>query len=282
MKQVTVRVPASTSNLGPGLDCLGIALRIYNDVTITRRNSSRKSDMIASAAAAYFSAARARPFAFSASIKGEVPVARGLGSSVTVRLGVMFGLNELAGRPLRRERLFELCAEQEGHPDNAAPACFGGFAVVRANEYQEFSVSARLHFVLWVPDFEIKTTAARRMLPDKVARVGAVENCANTAAMTAAFVSREYQKLRGCFADHLHQPFRKNLVPNFHRIVAAAEEAGALGAFLSGSGSAVAAITLRMPEVVAGAMRAAGGVAAARLIITTADNRGTRVIPGQN
>src|SRR5699024_29265 len=114
-------VPASTSNLGPGFDCLGIALRLYNDVTVSRRCGRPVDAMARSAAAAFFKRTKARPFPFSCSITGEVPPSRGLGSSVTVRLGVLHGLNELAGRPLKRQEIFELCAHLEGHPDNAAP-----------------------------------------------------------------------------------------------------------------------------------------------------------------
>ncbi|MGI8480781.1 MAG: homoserine kinase [Chthoniobacterales bacterium] len=278
MKQVTIRIPASTSNLGPGFDCLGIALQIYNEVTVARGKRSPSDPMIAAAAAVFFAGAEMKPFPFACSIRGEVPIARGLGSSVTVRLGVMHGLNELSERPLRREQIFRLCASHECHPDNATPASLGGFNVVRADQRHEFSISARLYFVLWVPDFKVKTGAARRLLPARVGRAAAVENCGNAAAITAAFASREYQKLRGCFTDHLHQPFRKKLVPHFDRIVAAAEEVGALGAFLSGSGSTVAAITLRSPETVSAAMRQAAGPANASVLITTADNRGARIV----
>src|SRR5450631_1650224 len=101
MQKVTVRVPASTSNLGPGFDCLGIALRLYNNVTISRRPGGPASPMVRAAAAAFFKRAKRKPFALSCDIAGDVPAGRGLGSSVTVRLGVISGLNELAARPLQ-------------------------------------------------------------------------------------------------------------------------------------------------------------------------------------
>ena len=132
MQEVTVRVPASTSNLGPGFDCLGLALRIYNDVTVRTGRAKANTAMVTHAAKLFFTRAAVRPFAFSSNIAGAVPASRGLGSSVTVRLGVVYALNELAGRVLSREELFKLCAELEGHPDNAAPAAFGGFNIVRA------------------------------------------------------------------------------------------------------------------------------------------------------
>jgi homoserine kinase len=282
MQKVTVRVPASTSNLGPGFDCLGIALRLYNNVTISRRAAGPAGTMVCGAAAAFFHRAKRKPFPFSCAIAGDVPACRGLGSSVTVRLGVIHGLNELAGRPLQRQEIFEICSELEGHPDNAAPAAYGGFNVVRDGQRQAFTVSAQLHFVLLVPNFEIATEHARRVLPSRVDRLDAVENLRNACAVTAAFASREYEKLRGAFVDRLHQPFRKKLIPFLDNVIGAAQSAGALGAFLSGSGSTICAITLRSPEKISRAMLAAADSPEARTIITSADNRGARVLTLRN
>ena len=281
-KEVTVRVPASTSNLGPGFDCLGIALRLYNNVTISRRRGRPAGTMVRAAAVAFFDRAKRKPFPFSCTIAGEVPACRGLGSSVTVRLGVINGLNELADRPLQRQEIFEICTELEGHPDNAAPAAYGGFNVVRDGQRQAFSVSAQLYFVLLVPNFEIATEQARRVLPSRVDRLHAVENCRNACAVTAAFASREYQKLRGAFLDYLHQPFRRKMIPFLDNVIVAAESAGALGAFLSGSGSTICAITLRSPEQVSRAMLAAANSEGARIVITSADNRGARILTPRN
>jgi homoserine kinase len=288
MQQVTVRVPASTSNLGPGYDCLGVALRLHNSVTLVRGKTPRSAHprIVSDVTERFFNQARCRPFSFSYSIVEEVSRCRGLGSSATVRLGVLLGLNRLSGEPLDRLTLFRLCAELEGHPDNAAPATFGGFTVVGSAQrgvptLQRFEVSRRLSFVLLVPDLKIETARARRILPSKISRVAAVENCANACAITAAFTSRDYEKMRGTFRDNLHQPFRAKLIQFFPRVIAAAERAGALGAFLSGSGSAIAAVTLEAPEKIATAM-ARAAAASGRTIITHADNRGAQVLPVHN
>lgn len=277
LMKITVRVPASTSNLGPGFDCLGVALRLYNSVTLVRGEKRRPSRIIDEAARKFFKESGVRPFPFSFGIAGDVPSSRGLGGSATVRLGVLHGLNQLAGNPLSRLSIFHLAARLEGHPDNAAPSSFGGFTVVRGETVQRFDVSARLYCVLLVPDFEIKTSKARKVLPSKVGRVAAVENCANACAITAAFASRDYEKLRGAFTDYLHQPFRKKLIPFLPGVIAAAEKAGALGAFLSGSGSAIAAVTLKGPKKIAAAMLRAAGSTTARVIVTTVDNNGVRL-----
>jgi homoserine kinase len=291
MQQVTVRVPASTSNLGPGYDCLGVALRLHNSVTLFRGKTPRSPHprIVSDAAERFFKRARRRAFSFSYSIVEQVPRCRGLGSSATVRLGILLGLNRLSGEPLDRLTLFRLCAELEGHPDNAAPATFGGFTVVQSSSLacgkrlacstvQRFEVAPRLYFVVLVPDLKIETPRARRILPSKISRVAAVENCANACAITAAFASRDYEKMRATFSDNLHQPFRAKLIQFLPRAIAAAERAGALGAFLSGSGSAIAAVTLQTPEKIATAM-ARAAAAPARTIITHADNRGAQVLP---
>jgi homoserine kinase len=282
MQKVTLRVPASTSNLGPGFDCLGIALRLYNNVTISRGKGPPAAPMVRVAGAGFFRRTKRTPFPFSCAIAGGIPACRGLGSSAAVRLGVISGLNELAGRVLQREDIFEICSELEGHPDNAAPAVYGGFNVIRDGQRQTFTISAQLHFVLLVPNFEIATEDARRLLPSRVDRLHAVENCRNACAITAAFASREYEKLRGAFVDHLHQPFRKKLIPFLDQVIAAAESVGALGAFLSGSGSTICAVTLRSPDKVSRAMLVAAKSDGARTIITSADNRGARLLSAGN
>ena len=278
MRQVTVRVPASTSNLGPGFDCLGVALRLYNEVTISRRRGVRPVAMVREAAEAFFARAEIKPFAFSCAIAGDIPPSRGLGSSAAIRIGVLHGLNELTEHPLQRRELFEIAAELEGHPDNAAPASYGGFNIVRGLERQMFTVGSQLHFILLIPDFEVATAKARALLPPRIDRLQAVENSRNACAITAAFAAREYAALRGAFVDHLHQPFRKKLVRFLDDVIHAAESAGALGAFLSGSGSTICAVTRRSPEKVARAMLAAADSPGARTLVTTADNRGARVL----
>jgi hypothetical protein len=145
MHQAVTHIPATTANLGPGYDCLGIALALGNRVTVERLDSgSRAAGMPAQAAERFFAAAAVTPFAFTWSIAGEVPQSRGMGSSVTVRLGILHGLNELSGRPLDAFAIFMLCAELEGHPDNAAPAAFGGFAVSKPGREADHHTRGRV------------------------------------------------------------------------------------------------------------------------------------------
>jgi homoserine kinase len=277
MQQVTVRASASTSNLGPGFDCLGVALSLYNQVTVKSGTAGGGNRMVRDAARKFFAVANCKPFDFSCDILGNVPIGRGLGSSVTVRLGVLHALNEIARTNLSRDELFKLCAELEGHPDNAAPASFGGFTIARGTDVQHFNVSPRLRFILLIPSFEIATIEARRLLPADILRTNAARNTANVAAIAAAFATRDYKRLRGCFVDYLHQPFRKKLVPFLDRVITAAERAGALGAFLSGSGSAICALALDDSKKIAAAMQRASRLFHTQTVITRADNRGVRI-----
>ena len=277
MTTVRVRVPATTANLGPGFDCLGIALQIYNWITVTRGSSNDVDAMIEAASSAFFRRSGERPFSIRCNISGEVPPARGLGSSVTVRLGVLHGLNELSGSPLSREQIFQLCAELEGHPDNSAPAEFGGFTIARSDgTLQRYRVSRKVQFALLIPDFEVPTADARSVLPKRVPLRDAVISLSNACAIAGAFASRDYEKLVGCFDDRLHQPFRQKLVPYLAPVIESATKAGALGGWLSGSGSAVACMGLGASTRIAHAMRAAYGLKNARVVTTHADNAGVR------
>ena len=278
MKIATTRVPATTANLGPGFDCLGVALSISNRITVQRAEGGAHPKIVTDAAELFFKTNGLDPFDFAWSIEGEVPRSRGLGSSVTVRLGLLHGLDALCDAPLGPKRLYELCAELEGHPDNAAPAAFGGFTVARAGaETFRCDVDDTLKFILLIPDFEIATPEARKVLPATIPRSGAVTSVANACRITAAFLNRRYDLLRGCFADGLHQPFREPLIPFLSKAIAAGERAGALGGFLSGSGSTICCVAYGDTDAIASAMldMAPPG---SHIVVATADNEGTRSV----
>lgn len=280
MNEVRVRVPASTANLGPGFDCLGIALRLYNTTTVRRGRGPAKGDMAEEAAALFFRESGVRRFAFHWEVEGSVPRSRGLGSSVTVRLGVLHGLNALAGKPLSRADLFRLCARLEGHPDNAAAAAFGGFTIAPpVGRLQRYPIKNTLRFALLIPEFEISTPAAREVLPARIPLADAVFSAGCAAAIAAGFASGKYQNLPEAFEDRLHQPYREPLIPFLPAVVHAARKAGALGGWLSGSGSTIACATLNNPEAVADAMIDASALDSAVAVVVGADNTGVQILP---
>jgi homoserine kinase len=276
MNQVTVRVPATSANLGPGFDCLGVALDLHNGVTIERGPRSGPDAMVDAAAAAFFQTSGQSEFAFSWSIEGDIPRSRGLGSSVAVRLGILHGLNQLASTPLDDTQLYHLCARLEGHPDNAAPAAFGGFTAARPDGiFFRCEIAPEVRFVVLVPDQEIDTDSSRVQLPEEIPHRDAVRNTANAALITAAFASRRYELLHGSMSDWLHQPYRAKSAPHLQPCIEAGVAAGALGGYLSGSGSAVACITLADSAAVAAAMQTV--LPGARIHVLGADNRGVTI-----
>lgn len=270
---IRVRVPGTTANIGPGFDSLGIALQIYNyvDVRLTRKQgvslgrsiaaSQRVGAraMISEAAIGFFRASGCDPLGVEVDICGDVPAARGLGSSVTLRMGVVAGLNELVHRPLSRARVLDVVAELEGHPDNAAPAIYGGFAVSGIFQGQVSCIvrklPAALKFVTLIPDFEVETKKARKLLPKSLPFHDAVTNVNRVALLVAAFCDGDFGRVGNFLEDRLHQPYRAKLIPQLFSVLNAAKIAGAIGGWLSGSGSTIIALTLEDPKAVENAMR---------------------------
>lgn len=257
MRSVSLRVPGSTSNLGPGFDSLGVALRVYNRVQVTPTSSKSPritspiaeesrdaaTQLVAVAARAYFRRARQRPFGFEIHLSGNVPIARGLGSSVTVRLGTIAALNEFAEAKLTRNDLFQIVADLEGHPDNAAPATFGGFTASGMIDGTargiRLPVNPRFRFVTLIPNFEVPTPEARRLVPASFSKADTIHNLTRTALITAGFARGDAEALRGVFGDRMHQPYRQTLIPPLTKVIRAGERAGAVGGWLSGSGSTI-------------------------------------------
>ena len=278
---VSVQVPASTTNLGPGFDCLGIALQLWNRATVDLEGSEGSvPEMVSEAADLFFDHTGRKRFPFSISVEGDVPQARGLGSSVTLRLGILMALDRITQSALSKETICAICAQLEGHPDNAAAALFGGFTIITktTRRVARFDVDPALKFVLFIPNFEVKTSDARTVVPSSFSRQDVVENLGNASLIAAAFASREYGRMRGSFMDRLHQPFREKFVPFLPKLLQAAADAGALGGFLSGSGSTVACLTLSDGQELASALKAAAPDEDAKILIVSADNDGARVI----
>jgi homoserine kinase len=242
--------------------------------------------MVEEAAALFFAhpSVHEAAFPFSWKVEGEVPVSRGLGSSVALRLGILGGLNALLGGPLSKDALFDLCNAMEGHPDNAGPGVWGGFFLASATGRSfRCPVSEELRIVVLVPGLEVLTESARAVLPEAVSRKLAARNVANASCLTAAFVSGDYGLMRGCFDDYLHQPYRRHLVPRLMEVISAGVEAGALGGYLSGSGSTMACLCLRsegVEENVGKAMAEAFGESGlpCDVRVMGADNTGLRVV----
>ncbi len=277
--RVRVRVPGTSANCGPGFDCLGLATTIYNhlDLTLLRNgkviveatgegadNIPRGRRNLTWQAVRRLLQEVKREDEFKGAIirmKNHVPISRGLGSSSTAIVAGLVAANEILDTPLNRQELLKLATEIEGHPDNVAPALFGGFTVSVMNngEVQTFSFQPRikLKLVVAVPDFELSTRLARKVLPRNIPLKDAIFNVSRASMLIAALVEGREDLLPLAFDDALHQPYRKKLVPGMTEVFEAAKNAGALGAAISGAGSCLIAFTSarsRLEEKIASAM----------------------------
>lgn len=296
-KAIRVRVPATTANVGPGFDTLGIALKLYNEIDLTLSEIPRVEllgeipvnqnhgamKMIMGASRSFFRKIQSEEKGLTIRIRGDIPMSRGLGSSVTIRLGIVAGLNQLCDSPLKKNEVLDLVAELEGHPDNAAPAMLGGFVVSGIVDHQVVYLHKKLpktlRFVAAIPEFEVETKKSRSLLPSTLPFTDAAHNVNRVALLVAAFWSGDYQTIGSFLEDRLHQPYRAKLIPQLFPVLNAAKLAGAIGGWLSGSGSTMMALTLsnakKVGEAMQKAFRQSGG--SCHCLILEVDNEGVRL-----
>ena len=258
MKKVTVRVPATSANLGSAFDCAGIAFQLYNIVSFEKQREGLSFSGFDEKFAnednlAYLGYKMAcEEIGADASVKitleqADVPVSRGLGSSSTLIVAGVVAANHLHGSPLPKKELLRICNDIEGHPDNIAPALLGGFCVSLVAEgipvTAKYAVSDAICFTAVYPDFEVQTKDARAVLPETIARADAVYNLSRTALMQHAFTQGHFFLLKHVTEDRLHEPYRKHLFRNIDEIEAAAYACGATAFVISGAGSACLCIS---------------------------------------
>lgn len=296
VSKVTVRVPATSANLGPGFDCLGLALSLYNRITFQQRSNGLsisvsgegegvipvdETNLVYRAARRIFSG-RARPTGLEIQIENNIPVGSGLGSSAAAVLGGMLAANAMLDRPLDQPSLLALASEMEGHPDNVAPALYGGLTIAIQDGdtlvVERVSVPS-IRVVVVMPAFELLTAQARAALPKSVPMGDAVFNTGRTAMLVQALSRGDYSGLGMVMADRLHQPYRLPLIPGMDQAFAAARQAGAAGVALSGAGPSLIALAEVDHEQIAQAaemaFRAAG--LSCRSWLLAVDQHGSRV-----
>jgi homoserine kinase len=297
-ESVTVCVPGSTSNCGAGFDTLGLALQLYNRVTLTRAAGAtaqperpadaRASDLVAAAAAQFYHATGARAEGFRFRIEGDVPTARGLGSSATILVGVLAGLDALLETKLSPHRLAELGTALEGNPENICAGIFGGFTISRTDPttgtYRgtiRVAVPTELKFVVASPALEMATKESRGVLPKTLPFADAARSVNSAAFLTAAFTTGNFAALRHAAGDYLHEPYRLPRIPGAGAAIDAGIAAGALTGWLSGSGSSVLCLArAETATTISAAMSEAFRAAASDCVVRVleADNAGFTVV----
>ncbi len=265
---VRVTVPASSANLGPGFDVLALALDLVNTYDVWEIPTELRievegegagliardqDNLFYTAMTSYFVLAGYQPSGLHIREQNRIPLGRGLGSSAATIVGGLVAARSISGYRMDDERLLNLAGSLEGHPDNVAAALGGGFILVLPEEGEQYSVRRlpwpmHVGCVLFVPELLVSTDSARAVLPRSYPREDVVHNLSRVALFVAAVQEGRAEDLALATQDRLHQPYRRELVPGFDDIIAAALGAGALGAFLSGAGPTVMALFDRRHE----------------------------------
>ncbi|MFD1178654.1 homoserine kinase [Paenibacillus puldeungensis] len=260
---VRVKVPASTANLGPGFDTLGMALSLYFYIEMKPAESTvfhlhgqdmaglpeDKSNLVYTVAQMVFAEAGVALPELEISMYSDIPLTRGLGSSASAIVGALFAANLLIGSPFDRGKLFDMATAIEHHPDNVGASLFGGLITAIWDgshaEYLRIDPPADLDVLVAIPDFQLSTSKAREALPTQISLSDAVYNVSHVSLLTAAFVANRLDLISSAMRDRIHHPYRAALVPGLSRILEEAAEHGALGAALSGAGPTVLALVDR-------------------------------------
>ena len=266
--KVSVKVPATSANIGPGFDCLGLALPIYNTVTIeetvlpgtgieinmmTEDEESideiifgdiprDENNIVYKAVEMLYNSIGQEPSELKINIQSQIPITRGLGSSAAVIVGGLIAANKLLGSPADETALLSIATEVEGHPDNVAPAILGGFVLASQEDdgsivYRKLKWPNEWYITVCIPDFELSTNIARSVLPESVPMQDAIFNTKHLAMLIDAVNTKDEKLMKVALHDKLHQPYREKLVPGMKEIMEAFKhEDGVLGCVLSGAG----------------------------------------------
>ena len=272
--KISVKVPASTSNLGPGFDCIGMALPIYNTITIEETvlpgtgieinviNDSESADdmltehmpmdensIIYKAVELLYNSIGQTPSELKITVQSQIPIARGLGSSASVIVGGLLAANELLGKPADEVALLSIAAEVEGHPDNVTPSIVGGLVLTSLEDdgsvvYRKLDWPEEWQITVCIPDYELSTEISRSVLPKEVPMHDAVFNAKRLAMFIQAVNTKDANLMKMALHDRLHQPYRMKLVPGLDKIMENLKhEENVLGCVLSGDGPAIVVIS---------------------------------------
>jgi len=299
MKKVKVKIPDSTTNLGQGFDCLGLALQLYNTVELTRIKERRiiidikgegeeslpknEENIIIPALKLIFDNAGLPLEGIKIREINNIPIKRGLGSSATTRLGGILGASALLEKKLSSREVIELATQLEGHPDNVAASLLGGLVTISYSnkeiKWLKMAIPASLKVIVAIPELEISTEKARNILPSKIPLSDVIFNLSHLAILISSLKEKRWENLLFATEDKVHQPYRKALLPGMEEVFQAAIKGGARGVFLSGSGSTIAALSNKKEEIIGKAMQnaLAEKKIKSRVMVLKIDGKGAEV-----
>lgn len=270
--KVTVKVPATTANLGPGFDCLGLALPIYNEITVEEtvmpgsgveiniidENNDMdtlsipldENNIVYKAIELLYNFVGQSASDMKITIKTQIPVTRGLGSSASVIVGGLMAANKLLGNPADDAVLLSIASEVEGHPDNVAPAIFGGFCVASIEEdgsvsYSKIDWPENWKLTVLIPDYELDTKIARSILPETISVADAAYNIRKASMIIDSVYRKDADMMKKSLKDKLHQPYRAELIKGFTELTQLLENKDdILGCVISGAGPTILVISV--------------------------------------
>lgn len=266
MSKVKVKIPATTANMGPGFDALGMALKLYNEIEVEEVNGeteiyndgikaeeSYESNLIYQSIVKTLDKFNYKYHGFIINVsKCDIPMCRGLGSSAACIVGGVTAANGIMKNKMSMDDIIEMSTDIEGHPDNVVPAALGGMVVSLKHgekvSYSKIAVPDKLKFIAMIPSFKVSTEVSRKVMPETYLKEDCVFNISRVAMLVSALYNGELDKLRVCFGDKIHQPYRKTLIKNTEQVFNMAKKFGSIGEFISGSGSTLMAVVDKNQE----------------------------------
>ena len=260
IKIFKVKIPATTTNLGPGFDCLGMSIELYNYITVEKSSKleiilpdedkgiipTDKTNLIVQAMQKAFDFAQHDFIPAKLTQENNIPFARGLGSSAACIVGGIIIANKLMNDKLSLDDMIKIAVSMDGHPDNVLPAFVGGLTAASMHDgivdYVPLTPDSKFNFVFLIPDFHLKTSDSRKVLPKEYSSSDAVHSIGNAVVLTTSLVNGLEKNLKAACEDLIHQPYRKKLIPHFDDIKEKAYEFGADAFYLSGAGPSLACI----------------------------------------
>ncbi len=251
---IKIRVPATTANLGPGFDTLGIALNMYNIFTFEQIESgleirgafayhSDENNLVYTSMLRTFKKIGYKNTGIRITIDSDIPVSRGLGSSAACIVAGVMAAGIISNANLTRQQVLEIATEIEGHPDNTAPAIFGGLIVSVMDGkniiYNPVNIAKGFKFIAMIPEFTLSTQLARSVLPKQVDHKMAVNNVGRVSMLISALANGRLDLLKYALGDNLHQPYRAQLIKDYDNITKKCSELGCLGSYISGAGPTI-------------------------------------------
>jgi len=258
-----IKIPATTANIGPGFDSIGMALKLYNNIifeeidcgfeiqTAKKQNieiPTDESNLIYQTMLKFFDEADKKLNGIKIIQNDNIPLTRGLGSSAACIVGGILAADKIAKTNLSKKEIAEIAAKYEGHPDNSTPAILGGMVISAMNEkgklnFVKIDVPKELTFNVMIPDFTLSTEKARQVIPEYINLKDAIFNLSRTALLVSSIMSGKFENIETAVDDKIHQPYRMPIIPDMEKIFEKAKEFGALATFLSGAGPTLISIT---------------------------------------